>query len=245
LKKTTLLLLLLVNTLWAQETSHTNIWSRTAISKSINSKLKVETEFQKRWQNDITSNSNNPFDYKLMTSVRLWAYYQWNDKFTFIISPFAYYENNPIIKNDSDKSKIYSYENRYTIALEFNLKVYEGLKLQSRTGIEYRDFKNTSPDYFRAREKLSLKYNFNAKFALTGYDEYFFNATNSEGLHNFDQNRLGLLLSYNFIKELKLEIGFIKIERSQKNSTEHLSENDIVLNCYYTLPNKKIKNNGN
>jgi long-subunit fatty acid transport protein len=232
---------LFVNILVAQETAHTNFWSRIAIKQPIISKLKAEAEFQKRWQNDVTSNSNNPFDYKLLNSLRFWTYYQLNDKITFIISPFAYYENDPTIKKESDKTKISSYENRYTVALELNQKLFDKLKIQNRTGIEYRDFKNTVPDYFRCREKLSLKYNFNPKFTLIGFDEIFINTTNSNGLHNFDQNRVGIILNYKFMKEFKIEFGYMRIERSQKAISDLLNENDIVFNCYYTLPNKKIK----
>lgn len=242
MKRTILLLLFLfANILFAQQSTHTNFWSRISIVQPITSKLKAEVEFQKRWQNDVTSNSNNPFDYKLLNSLRFWTYYQLNDKITFIISPFAYYENNPIIKKESDKTKISSYENRYSVVLELNQKLLDKLKLQSRTGVEYRDFKNTVSDYLRFREKLSLKYSFNPKFALIGFDEILINSTNSNSLHNFDQNRLGLSFIYNPINVLKLELGYMKIERSQKMISDLLNENDIVLNCYFTLPNKKIK----
>ena len=235
------LLFLFVNVLFAQETAHTNFWSRIALAQPITSKLKAEAEFQKRWQNDVAAHSNNPFDYKLLSSLRFWTYYQLNDKVTLIASPFAYYENDPILKKESDKTKISSYENRFTVALELNQKLYNKLKFQSRTGIEYRDFKNTVPDYFRFREKLSLKYSFNPKFVLIGFDEILINATNSNGLHNFDQNRVGLSFNYKLLKELKLELGYMKIERSQKTISDLLNENDIVLNCYFTVPNKKIK----
>lgn len=227
--------------LFAQQSMHTNLWSRVSATQPVNSKLKAEVEFQKRWQNDGTVNSNTTFDTKLMSSLRFWTHYQFNDKLIFLISPFAYYENEPVINKESDKTKKSSYENRYAVALEFNQKLTDKLKLQSKTGIEYRDFKNTAPDYFRCREKLSLKYSFNTKFALLGYDEILINTTNSNGLHIFDQNRLGFSLIYNPITMLKLELGYLKIERSQKSISGLLHEKDIVVNCYYTLPNKKLK----
>lgn len=229
------------NILFAQQSMHTNLWSRIAVTQPVNSKLKAEVEFQNRWQNDVAVNSNYTFDTKLMSSLRFWTHYQFNDKLIFLISPFAYYENEPLINEESDKTKKSSYENRYAVALEFNQKLTDKLKLQSKSGIEYRDFKNTALDYFRCREKLSLKYNFTTKIAALGYDEILINTTNSNGLHHFDQNRLGFSLIYNPTTMLKLELGYLKIERSQKSISDLLHEKDIVVNCYYTLPNKKLK----
>ena len=233
-------MLISTTTFFAQNASHTNFWSKIALTQIITNKISAEAEFQKRWQNDIINNPNNYVDYKLATSLRFWIYFKPNENTTICLSPFSYFENNPIIKTESDKSKISSYENRYAAAIELSYNRITKLKLQTRTGIEYRNFINNSPDYFRFREKLSIKFTINSKLILTGFDEILINSNSLNGLHNFDQNRLGTSLSYSPTKRIKIELGYIKIERSQRNSIDNLLENNLVLNTYFTLPNKKI-----
>jgi len=240
MKKIILILLVTSATVFAQNTSHTNFWSKIAIAQPLTNKINAEAEFQKRVQKDTDENSNGIPDYKLLSSFRFWIYYKLNDNITFIASPFAYFENNPIINIESDKNKISSYENRYTAAVELNKIITTKIKLQNRTGLEYRNFINTSPDYFRLREKLSIKITITPKLSLIGYDEILINSKSTNGLHNFDQNRLGINFSYNPTKKIKIDLGYMKVERSQKNSLDNLFENNIVLNTYFTLPNKKL-----
>ncbi len=237
--KKTFFLLFTSTMLFAQNTTHTNFWSKIAISVPINSKINAESEFQKRWQKDSNENSNCIPDNKLLSSIRFWIYYKQNENITFIVSPFAYFENDPIIKTENDKNKISSYENRFTCAVELTKKITSKIKLQNRIGLEYRNFINTTPDYFRLREKLSVRFNINSKISLIGYDEILVNSNSTNGLHNFDQNRLGLNLNYYPTKKIKIEFGFMKVERSQRDNIDNLLENNIVLNTYFTLPNKK------
>lgn len=235
LKNIISLLLIASTTLFAQSTAHTNFWNKLAINKPLSNKINIEVEFQKRYQEDI---NHNFAENKLLSSIRFWIYYKINDKINLIASPFAYFENNPIIIKESDVNKILNYENRYAVAIELTQKLNSKIKFQNRTGIEFRNFINTSPDYFRFREKLSIKYTLTSKISLNGYDEILINSNSGEGLHYFDQNRLGSNISYNPNKNIKIEIGFIKIEHSQRNPSDILSENNFVLNTFFTLPNK-------
>ena len=236
-----LLLFLATHLIVAQESNHYNFWNRMAIATPITKQLKAELEIQNRWQNDMYDNNTKWVEAQLMNSFRLWSYYQLNEKICFIASPFGYFENNPIIKNEGDESKAKIYENRYSLLMEIKERLFQKTYVINKFGIEYRDFKNWSPDYFRFREKLSVRYELNSKWALVTYDELFINTTNKNGIHEFDQNRIGLMVNLNPIKSLKLELGYMLNTRSQKNSTTNLQENNFVLNTYYTLPNKKIK----
>ncbi len=242
MKNIILILLITTTTLFGQNASNMNFWSKIAIGQPLTNKINAEAEFQKRWQKDSNENSNSIPDYKLLSSFRFWIYYKLNDNITFIASPFAYFENDPIIKTENDKNKISNYENRYTCAVELTKKNTSKIKLQNRIGLEYRNFINTTPDYFRLREKLSVKLTINSKLSFIGYDEILINSNSTNGVHNFDQNRLGINLSYNPTKKIKIDLGFMKVERSQRNSIDNLLENNIVLNTYFTLPNKKLKN---
>ncbi len=240
-----LVLLFVSSSIIAQEKTHYDFWNRITISQPITKSFKAEIEFQNRWQNDYYSRNTFWFEYQLMNSIRLWGYYQLNPKISVFISPFAYFENSPIIKNDGNENKVKSYENRYTIGLEWKQNLFQKTFLIYKNSIEYRDFKNTSPDYFRFREKLGLKQELNSKWSLFAYDELFINAINSNGNHFFDQNRIGFSVNLNANKNLKFELGYLFNVRSQKNSSINLQENNLILNTYFTIPNKRIKSNGN
>lgn len=227
------------NFIFSQQ-NHYNFWNRVAISNSFSKKYKAEIEVQNRWQNDIYSKDKIWFEDKLMNSFRLWNYYQANDKICIVVSPFAYFENSPIIKNEGDENKVVSYENRYSVLLEIKETFLKKIVLINKIGLEYRDFKNSSPDYFRFREKIGFKYELNSKWSLLTYDELFMNANDKNGNHIFDQNRIGLSVNFNAIKNLKFEVGYMFNNRSQRNSSTNLQENNLLINTYYTLPNKKI-----
>lgn len=226
------------NFIFSQQQNHYNFWNRIAISQSFAKKYKAEFEIQNRWQNDINSNDKLWFEDKLMNSFRLWGYYQLNNKICVIVSPFAYFENNPIIKNEGDEDKAKSYENRYSLVMEWKENLFQNTFLINKIGVEYRDFKNVSPDYFRIREKLGVKYELNSKWSLMTYDELFMNANIKNGIPIFDQNRIGFSVNLNSIKNLKFEFGYMMNSRSQRNSSLNLNENNLVVNTYYTLSSK-------
>lgn len=218
--------------------NHYNFWNRIAVSHTLTENIKAEFEIQNRWQNDLYSNEKIWFEDKLMNSFRLWMYYRIHDHLTLLISPISYFENNPIIRNIGDENKSLTYENRYSVLIERNVKILPKTSFINKVGIEYRDFKNSAPDYFRAREKLTFKYDLSSKYAVLAYDELFINCINKDGITIFDQNRTGLSVNYTGIKNLKLELGYMYNYRSQRNTDVHLSENNLTVNTYYSIPKK-------
>ena len=56
--KKTFFLLFTTTTLFAQNISHTNFWSKISIGHPLTNKINAEAEFQKRWQKDSNENSN-------------------------------------------------------------------------------------------------------------------------------------------------------------------------------------------
>ena len=70
-------------------------------------------------------------------------------------------------------------------------------------------------------------------------DEILLNVTNASLAHLLDHNRLYLSSIYQFSPVLKVELGYMKINRLQKSNMDLLNENNLILNCTYTLKNIK------
>ena len=235
------IILLLSLQVFGQESSHNNVWTRISLIYPSSDQFKVEAELQKRWQNEISlDNSKNPFQEDLMNSVRLWANYKYNSKFNFSVSPFAYFQHTSIISKESDKSKAKSYEVRYTIASDFKQKILNKTYFFDRLALEYRNFKNNNIDnVIRLRNKAGIKYEFNSKWTITAFDEYFVNLNSEDHKHLFDHNRIGLLGNYSPTKALKMEFGYITISRLPKNKDELMHENNFLVMLYYTFNQNK------
>lgn len=225
----------------SQEDSHSNFWTRLSLIYSVSEKIKIESEFQKRLQNDLTStHSKDPFQEDLMNSIRLWAHYKYSTKFNFSVSPFAYFQHNSIINNLNDKLKPKSYEVRYTVASDFKQKIIGKSFLMNRLALEYRDFQNNNNvDIFRLRNKFSLRYEFNSKWGINGFDELFLNLNSDDHNHYYDHNRIGLLANFTPSKAIKIEFGSIAISRLPKNKEEYLHENNFLVMLYYTFNSNK------
>lgn len=236
----TLVLLLSVLT-FGQQGSHNNVWSRLSLAYPFSNQFKVEAELQKRWQNDLTvDNSKNPFQEDLMNSIRLWANYKYNPKFNFSLSPFAYFQHTSIITKESDKSKSKTYEVRYTIASDFKQKIISKTYFFDRLALEYRDFKNNNTDdILRLRNKLGMKYEFNSKWAISGFDELFLNLNSDDHKHLYDHNRIGVLGNYAPSKSIKIELGYVAISRLPKTKDELMHENNFLVMLYYTFNQHK------
>ena len=229
----------MVNFVVSQTKPHNNVWSRLSITNQINSKFKIELETQKRWQNNITAQqNNNPFANQLMNSVRLWTHFKYNSKINFSLSPFAYFQHTSIINGENDLFKKKSYEIRYTVAFDIKEKILNKTYLYNRFGLEFRDFKkNGNDNVIRVRNKLGLKYEFNNKWNLTAFDELFLNLNSKDKEHIYDHNRIGLMGSYNPIEQIKVDFGYIRIDRLQKNSFETMAENNFLVMVYYIFKN--------
>ena len=238
-KYQSLLLLFFINLSLAQNNSHNNVWTRFSITNEIHTKFKLEIEAQKRWQNNVTlQNSNNFFQEELMKSVRFWTHYKFNSKLNFSISPFAYFQHTAIITAESDMLKKKSYEIRYTAAADYKEKVLAKTYFIDRLALEYRDFKNNNNDnVIRLRNKIAFKHEFNKKWSLMAFDELFLNLNSSDKKHLFDHNRIGITGSFIPSEKIKIDFGYIRIERLPKNNLESMSENNFLIMIYYTFKN--------
>ncbi len=221
--------------IFSQNTSHTNLWTRFTFSQTLSDKIKIDSELQYRTQNWFKC-SNTPFDKNLMQSLRFWTSYKFNKNITFSISPFAYFFNYKLLKNESDLTKPINKEIRFASALDLQQELFKNFNLIFRTGYEYRNFIKSN-DIQRFRQKFTFKYDFNEKYSISIFDEILMNINGVSRDHFYDHNRVGALFSLKLISLLKMETGYIYITRMQRNSLELIPEHNLILN--FTISKKK------
>lgn len=232
-------ILLFVNLITAQNNHH-EIWSKFLFDKSFSKKIKGEFEYQLRFQDNTTRN-NIEINYPLLSNFRVWGSYSLKNHFAVLFSPFAYFQSSTLIAKETDTEKKKVYENRYALIIEFKKELFKSISFRNRYGFEYRDFKNTSLDYFRMREKGVLKYDLSSKIAIAASDEIFFNLTEKENMSFFDQNRISLLLNYSPIEEVRFEFGGLFCSKSQRIIDENIHESALLLNTCIILDKKREK----
>lgn len=233
---TVLLVTFFAQKLVAQD--HTNSWFRTTLSIEATEKLKTDIEFQHRRQNDFES--NNLFDKNLMYTFRTWVYYKQNKNVVYAISPFAYFSNYKIIKNESDAVVKPINEYRLSASIELQHEIIKHLYIVDRTAIEYRIFEASIENTIRVRNRLILRYDFNTLINLGLGDEILINASGTDAQHIFDHNRLFTNFCYKPNNKVKFDIGYIYISRLTKSNIDLIKENNIYLNFTYNIPLKKI-----
>lgn len=232
----TILLFSLGNTLYAQDASHLNIWSRMSFIQPISALWRAEVEFQHRRQSDYAENSGHLFQANLLSSVRTWVQYQHKDGISFSLSPFAYYWHTPIIVTNADKLKSQVQELRFSLAVDLKHEITDNLWLVDRTCVEYRDFQSVGTDIIRMRNRLGLRYDMHSAWSVTLFEEIFLNIRGAALSHIFDHDRMALLLNYKPVENLRIEVGYLYISRLQRERNELLHENNFLLHFYYTLP---------
>ncbi len=234
-------LLVFVGVANSQQTIHLNTWGRLSVSQPLGEKWRTELEFQHRQQNDAANQKYNPFQNSLLTSVRTWMHFQAKENILISVSPFAYFRNNPVIINQTDKGKPPVNEFRFTASIELKNELAKNLWIIDRTCIEYRNFQSTVPDIIRIRNRFGFRYEFNHKWNIALFDEVFLNASGTKSTHIFDQNRIGILLNYKPSTYLKLEVGYMYATRLLQSADDISCESNIILNVYFILPKIKGK----
>ena len=231
-----LFLILFITSSASLSAQHYSVWLRGTLLQPINDRWSTAAELQYRFQNDV--GTNNPFREHLLKSYRHWVYYKVNDNIRFELSPFAYYESYSIIQQVSDRDKAPAKEYRLTAAINLEQKLSGKLAIVNRTGLEDRMFTNNA-DLLRLRNKFGLLYELNS-WTINAFNELLVNVSGVNKDYFFDHNRLGMSVSHSLPSHLKVELGYLHINRLLRNSGGRLQENDFVLNLTYKL-NKLLK----
>lgn len=213
----------------AQE--HYNMWLRGTFSWAPSKKFKFDQEFQHRRQNGI--DNLNFLDKNLMFTYRNWIHYQHNETIKFSLSPFAYFSNYKIIQKETDEVATPNNEFRFTVAVELQNKIYKHFFWVNRTAIEYRIFENSSANVGRYRNRLGLGYELSKSTKILLFDELLLNISYPLKDHFFDHNRIGITIEKKLTPKIKLDLGYININRLPANSNTELNENNFILNLTY------------
>ncbi len=219
---------------------HHNAWFRTTVSYQVSEKIKADAELQHRRQNGFEN--DNMLDRNLMYSLRTWLHYQHSANTEFSISPFAYFTNYPVIQNAAGESAKPFHEIRFSAAVDNRNVLIRKWVLLERSALEYRVPDNGTALILRLRNRLGLQYPLTSQLGLSVYDELFCNIAGSSTAHFFDHNRIGLMMECKISNRLKLETGYININRLPLTNDVLLTEHNIMLNLTFQLK-QKSKNN--
>jgi len=218
------------NPLYSQD--HTQFWLRTSIQNNLDKNWSSTLELHHRTQS--LANTESPFRYPLTNAVRLWVSYKLNSNHTFIVSPYAFFSNNPVVNNVGDELRLNANEHRTQVQYENKISVSRLWSLTSRFGAEYRIFERNQ-DLFRFRIREGLNYIVSKNLSLQIYDELFLNTINIERSHVFDQNRIGFQLSYNLDRHIKLDLGHNLIHALPRNGELVPISFIFLTTFYYTI----------
>ncbi len=219
--------------------THNNAWFRGAISATVHTKYKLDVELQHRRQNGLANTdmlANN-----LMLSARVWAHYQPTDFVKLSISPIAVFANYAPIQKPTDEYKAPTREIRWSAATELTQPLWGQLHAVQRTAAELRTFNSAQPNVVRVRERIGLRYNIKKMIGVSAFDELMLNVAGVAFTHLYDHNRVGFDLEYNGITNLKLNIGYMRINRLPLSGASQIQENNAFLNFTYLLPHPRAK----
>ncbi|MFB6454945.1 DUF2490 domain-containing protein [Chitinophaga sp. Hz27] len=216
---TALLLLLFII---AMGQSQSNSWLRLSVETPLAPKLNGVAEWQYRTQG---MENSGPVNRPLLYSFRPWLNYQLHAHTLIAVSPIAYYKIYPVILTEKDILKSPQQEWRTTIAVDQKVPLTPKLAMQSRTGLEYRNF-SAQQDVIRARQKFGLEYQLSPQTRVLLYDEVMANL-NAGAL--FEQNRLGAGVSIKLDEMMALETGYLYINRALPLINQHVIYVNIKL----------------
>jgi hypothetical protein len=223
-------LFLAFNHLYSQD--HSQFWLRTSIQYNLDKNWSSTLELHHRTQS--LANTESPFRYPLTNAVRLWISYKLNSNHTLIVSPYAFFSNDPVVNNVGDELRLNVNEHRTQVQYENKISVSRLWLLTSRFGAEYRIFERNQ-DLFRFRIREGLNYIVSKNLSLQIYDELFLNTINIERSHVFDQNRIGFQLSYALDRHIKLDLGHNLIHALPRNGELVPTSFMFFTTFYYTI----------
>lgn len=202
--------------------NHNELWSRIFVSHVFTEKLRVEGEYQFRWQD--TPGSHGLPAYRMHQGFRVWTYYQIQPAWTIGISPIAWFRSYPLINSTDDFSKPPSTELRVSGGCEWkhNFSSYEA---KARINYETRLFNKdgeedwTKKDRVRGRVMVShslacIDSSLSAVSVYAG-DEYFFQGQDFFTTASaFDQNRIIGGIAWKICKWCKVDAMYMHIFRN-------------------------------
>jgi hypothetical protein len=203
---------------------HNMFWGRIVLADKFSSKLKWEFFLQKRTQND-PDHELNIFKHQQLTSYWLWFHYQLFKDLRVSVSPFCYFNTISLYPQPAEIGNRGVKELRWAVAIEQTNKL-KHFQLAHRYGIEYRyrdlfkedDFVSSYRVRYRAKLEKPLKKEGKQLNAII-YDEVFveFGKALRASPAIFNQNRMYAGFSYELIKNVKLNLGYMYVIQERQS----------------------------
>lgn len=206
---------------------HVNSWFKAALVWRINKQFKTELELHHRRQNGF--DNSNLLSNNLLYLGRVWLHYQPHQNLTLSLSPFAKVVNYKVIQTKTDETLQPTQEIRITGALAWRKAIADKWQLQLRTMGEYRLFNNPQYHIIRLRQRAGLGYQLSSQLNLVVYDEVLGNITDRYTHTFYDHNRIGTSIGYQCNRHFKVDLGYIHINRHQRNTDHYWEEENIAL----------------
>lgn len=165
------------------------------------------------------------------------------------------YGSMPIQASGKDFTEHRFYEMIQLTHKEMSIDFSHRIMLEQRLVGKYSNSNLTKEDEFPLLNRV--RYMFRTQMPLKGanikpripyialYDEIFIGFGKQVNANVFDQNRIGLLLGYQFNKTLKIETGYLnqtlQLGRQINNKSIFQNNNGIILNIIFNLDISKKK----
>lgn len=201
---------------------YTQFWFRVSLQHKLNSKFSSTLELHHRTQSSLGTES--PFRYPLTNAFRLWINYKISRENSIHFSPYAFFSNYPVVNILGDELRPNANEHRVQLQFENKSSAVRRWTLNSRVGIEYRGFESNL-NLLRIRVREGVHYKVSTRLGIQCYDELFINTLQVNRQHIFDQNRIGFILNYTVLEQIRLEYGVTYIQslpRSDSRATSNL-----------------------
>jgi hypothetical protein len=214
---------------------HNTFWGRIVLSDRISDKLKWELYLQSRTQND-SSDKLNIFKHHQLSSYWFWLHYQASKDLRISLSPFCYFNSISLFPQSADLGNRGVKEYRWAMQIEQTQKL-KYFNFSHRYSLEYRfrDLYRAGiflPNYrvrYRARiEKPVSKAWLKGKaLSFILYDEIFleFGRAVRGSPAVFNQNRLYAGFSYEIMKNVKFNLGYMYViqERASGKAFDNIN----------------------
>jgi hypothetical protein len=227
----------------AQFYDHYTLRPSFQIQKQINDKIDINVEYQNRRQSGLGTNGNkvNILRLPYQESVRVWIISQFEKdskqdrKAEFMISPFAYFTKWPLQGKPEDLEGAIRNEVRFTAMGEV-FQYFRGLRVQNRTGYEYRIFFEDEGYRVRGRirHRIQSQIKITGNYRINLNNEFFLWVPPNPGKQLFHENRIGGTLVYR-TDIFRVESGYIFLYNPRSSLNEIDREHGLILNLTFYL----------
>lgn len=210
-------------------------WARETVSLPITHTFQTEVELQYRRQNNPLMGSSTILDEPLLASMSCWMHYKHTPQVTFSASPFAIFNHSPIVQKNNDISISTQQEIRFSLAVDWKTSLTQKLQLINRTCVEDRHINTTNSNSIRLRHRLGLGYSTSKKTAILFFNELLLNIPGESIRNIFDQDRVALLLKYMANKTIRLETGYVHINRIERLTGIWKQQHNFIVQANISL----------